>query len=161
MFPRDTTTGATLDVRGRAPLWQDGCNYMHGTGHGIGSFLNVHEGPQGFSTSSGGSRVPVVLQPNMCLSNEPGFYEEGAYGIRTESIVIVRPVKTRRGFGGADKWLGFERLTVVPIDTRLVDWKLLTPDEARWLKEHNRWCRTKLLPLLHGDKRAQRWVKRH
>lgn len=102
VFPRNTTTGATLDVLARAPLWQDGMNYMHGTGHGIGAFLNVHEGPQGFSTSSGGSKVPIVLQPNMCLSNEPGFYEEGKYGIRTESIIFVKAVDTLRGFGGKD-----------------------------------------------------------
>jgi Xaa-Pro aminopeptidase len=99
VFPKGTT-GSTLDVKARSALWQDGMNYSHGTGHGIGSFLNVHEGPQGFSTSSGGAKVPVELQVNMCISNEPGFYEEGHYGIRTESCIVVKPVKTRRDFGG-------------------------------------------------------------
>lgn len=77
-------------------------NYSHGTGHGIGAFLNVHEGPQGFSTSSGGAKNPTALLENMCISNEPGFYEEGSYGIRIESILRVKKVQTRRGFNGVD-----------------------------------------------------------
>lgn len=101
VFPKGTT-GATLDVRARGALWHDGMQYDHGTGHGIGSFLNVHEGPHGFSTSSGGSRFPVALQRNMCISNEPGFYEQGSFGIRIESCLCVQPVHTRRGFGGSE-----------------------------------------------------------
>jgi Xaa-Pro aminopeptidase len=100
VFPKGTT-GATLDVKARSSLWLDGMNYSHGTGHGIGSFLNVHEGPQGFSTSSGGAHIPAELQVNMCISNEPGFYEEGNFGIRIESCVVVKQVKTRREFGGS------------------------------------------------------------
>lgn len=102
VFPRYTTTGMHLDVRARAALWSDGYNYQHGTGHGIGSYLGVHEGPQGFSLSSGGSPVPVALQPNMCISNEPGFYKEGDFGIRTESILVVRVVDTHYADGGKD-----------------------------------------------------------
>ena len=101
IFPKGTT-GSTLDVKARSALWQDGMNYAHGTGHGIGAFLNVHEGPQGFSTSSGGALIPAVLQGNMCISNEPGFYEEGFYGIRIESCLRVKDVQTRRGFNGKD-----------------------------------------------------------
>lgn len=99
IFP-ENTTGATLDALARAPLWKDGCDYNHGTGHGVGSFLGVHEGPQGFSSSSGGAKTPAILKPGMCLSNEPGFYEEGSYGIRTESVLAVKEIKTRREFGG-------------------------------------------------------------
>lgn len=102
VFPKGTTTGATLDVVARRALWKEGMNYAHGTGHGIGSFLNVHEGPQGFSFSSGGALVPAVLEENMCVSNEPGFYEEGSYGIRIETILRVQSVQTRRGFNGKD-----------------------------------------------------------
>lgn len=99
VFPKGTT-GATLDVLARSALWKEGMNYAHGTGHGIGSFLNVHEGPQGFSTSSGGAAIPAVLEENMCMSNEPGFYEEGSFGIRIETILRVRAVHTRRSFNG-------------------------------------------------------------
>lgn len=158
-FPKGTT-GMTLDVKARSALWSDGMNYAHGTGHGIGSYLNVHEGPQGFSTSSGGAAIPAILQENMCISNEPGFYEEGSYGIRIESCIRVKSVCTRRGFNGHDNWLGFERLTVVPIDKSLIDWKLLGEDEIRWVHEHNKWCKEKLKPLLKDDKRALRWLKR-
>ncbi|UZJ51629.1 hypothetical protein CBS101457_000949 [Exobasidium rhododendri] len=158
VFPKGTT-GTTLDVKARSALWRDGMNYSHGTGHGIGSFLNVHEGPQGFSTSSGGAQIPAELQVNMCISNEPGFYEEGHYGIRTESCIVVKSVKTRRDFGGSGTWLGFERLTVVPIYKNLVNVKLLTKEEAKWLKSHNQWCREQLQPLLKDDKRALRWLK--
>jgi Xaa-Pro aminopeptidase len=160
VFPRYTTTGMHLDVRARAPLWSDGYNYQHGTGHGIGSFLGVHEGPQGFSSSSGGSKTPVVLQPNMCLSNEPGYYKEGDFGIRTESIVVVRTVETRYEQGGKDSWLGFERITMVPIDPKLIQWDLLNAAEKTWIKEHNDDVAARLLPLLSDDKRAQTWVKR-
>ncbi len=157
IFP-EGSTGATLDVLARAPLWQDGKNFSHGTGHGIGAFLGVHEGPQGFSTSSGGAKTPVPLRPGMMLSNEPGFYEEGSYGIRTESIIFVKEVQTRRNFGGA-KWFGFERITQVPIDRSLVDFKLLSSDEWQWLRDHNESVKKAVLPHLKHDRLAQRWLK--
>ncbi|PWN33528.1 Creatinase/aminopeptidase [Meira miltonrushii] len=160
-FPRNTTTGATLDVIARTALWSDGYNYMHGTGHGIGSFGAVHEGPQGFSTSSGGSSEPIAFQPNMVVTNEPGYYEEGNFGIRTESLLVVRPApKTHFNQNGEENWLHFERLTTVPISTDLIDWKLLSADQKYWIKKHNKDVYDKLTPFLKHDKRAQRWLKR-
>ena len=157
-FPAGTT-GGQIDCLARQPLWSDGYNYLHGTGHGVGSYLNVHEGPQGFSSSSGGSKTPVALQEGMVLSNEPGFYEEGSFGIRIESLVAVTRVETHRGFGKA-AWLGFERLTQVPIATNLVDHSLLSYAESRWLREHNADVKRRLLPLVKDDRRATRWLRK-
>lgn len=152
------TTGAQLDMLARQPLFQDGFNYLHGTGHGIGAFLNVHEGPYGFSSSSRGAKVPVALVEGMAVSDEPGFYEEGSYGVRIESVFLVQSLGTYRDFGGA--WLGFELLTRVPISTKMVDWSLLTDDEKVWLRDHNALVRRDVLPLVKDDKRAVRWLKR-
>lgn len=161
-FPRKTTTGATLDALARTPLWSDGFTYMHGTGHGIGSFGAVHEGPHGFSTSSGGSSEPVIFQENMAISNEPGYYEEGNFGIRIESVLVVRPApKTYFNQNGENNWLHFERLTMVPIDTSMIEWKLLSADQIGWINKHNKDVYEKLSPFLKNDKRAHRWLKRH
>lgn len=157
-FPAGTT-GVQLDPIARHALWEDGFNYNHGTGHGIGSYMDVHEGPQGFSTMSGGSKKPVALEENMVLTNEPGFYEEGHYGIRTESLMAVKRIETHRNFGGVP-WYGFERITQVPIATNLVDHSLLSYSEARWLKEHNAEVRKILMPRVKDDKRAVRWLRR-
>jgi len=151
IFP-EGTTGAQLDVLARKALWKNGLNYLHGTGHGIGSFLNVHEGPHGFS-----SNTPLV--PGNVISNEPGFYKENAFGIRVESALAVIKVQTKGQFGG-NVWLGFERLTHVPIQTKMVKMELLTKEEKAWLKNHNAQCRLRLAPLLSDDKRAQRWIRR-
>lgn len=156
-FPAGTT-GAQLDMLARQPLYQDGYNYLHGTGHGIGAFLNVHEGPYGFSASSGGSATPVPLEAGMAVSDEPGFYEEGAFGIRIESVLLVRPLGTHRDFGGA--WLGFELLTRVPISTKLVVWNMLSPTEKAWLTTHNELVKRDILPLIQHDPRAVRWLQR-
>lgn len=154
-FP-EGTTGANIDALARAPLWKDGYNYLHGTGHGIGSYLNVHEGPQRIS---GASNEP--LREGQFVSIEPGYYEEGQFGIRIESIYLVKQVDTRRNFGSG-KWLGFERITHIPIDTRLVDWKLLSGEELKWLKEHNRACAKAVLPLLSkGATDAKKWLKQY
>lgn len=151
IFP-EGTTGAQLDVLARKALWKDGLNYMHGTGHGFGSFLNVHEGPHGFS-----SDVPLV--PGHVITNEPGFYLEGQWGMRIESALAIRRVRTKGEFNG-DIWLGFERLTCVPIQTRMVKDSMLTKEEKAWLKEHNQRCRDILEPYLREDKRALKWLKR-
>ncbi|KAI3618518.1 hypothetical protein CBS9595_002881 [Malassezia furfur] len=156
-FP-EGTTGAQLDMLARQPLFQDGFNYLHGTGHGVGAFLNVHEGPYGFSSSSGGAKEPVALEAGMAVSDEPGFYEEGSYGVRIESVFLVQHLGTYRDFGGA--WLGFELLTRVPISTKMVDWALLTDDEKAWLREHNALVRRDVLPLVRDDARAVRWLQR-
>ncbi|KAG6333719.1 hypothetical protein ID866_5372 [Astraeus odoratus] len=151
IFP-EGTTGAQLDVLARRALWKDGLNYMHGTGHGFGSFLNVHEGPHGFA-----SNVPLV--PGHVITNEPGFYLEGKWGMRIESALCVRRVKTKGEFSG-DIWLGFERLTCVPIQTRMVKENMLTKEEKQWLKDHNKKCLERLEPYLKDDKRALKWLKR-
>ncbi|KAK7043106.1 hypothetical protein VNI00_008460 [Paramarasmius palmivorus] len=151
VFP-EGTSGLQLDVLARRALWKDGLNYMHGTGHGFGSFLTVHEGPQGFSSA-------VPLQVGHVVTNEPGYYKEGKFGMRIESALAVRKFKTRGGFNG-DVWLGFERLTCVPIQTRMVKETMLTKEEKQWLKEHNQRCYEKLSPYLKDDKRAMKWLKR-
>ncbi|KAJ7122012.1 Creatinase aminopeptidase [Mycena crocata] len=151
VFP-EGTSGHQLDVLARKALWRDGLNYGHGTGHGFGSFLTVHEGPQGFSSS-----VPLV--PGHVITNEPGFYSEGRWGMRIESALAVRRVKTRGEFNGPI-WLGFERLTCVPIQTRMVKENMLTKEEKQWLKDHNQRCFQLLSPLLKEDKRAMKWLTR-
>ncbi|KAF9806572.1 hypothetical protein IEO21_08640 [Rhodonia placenta] len=151
IFP-EGTSGQQLDVLARRALWQDGLNYGHGTGHGVGSFLTVHEGPQGFS-----STVPLV--PGHVVTNEPGFYKAGEWGVRIESALIVKRVRTKNEFNGR-VWLGFERLTCVPIQTKMVKDVMLSKEERQWLKTHNRRCLEELEPLLQEDKRALRWLRR-
>lgn len=151
VFP-EGTSGHQLDVLARKALWRDRLNYGHGTGHGFGSFLTVHEGPHGFSSS-------VPLMPGNVVTNEPGFYNEGRWGMRIESALAVRRVRTRGEFNGP-VWLGFERLTVVPIQTRMVKEGMLTKEEKQWLKDHNQRCFQLLSPLLKEDKRALKWLKR-
>lgn len=149
VFP-EGTTGIQLDVLARQYLWQAGLDYDHGTGHGVGAFLCVHEGPQRISKR--GSLVP--LQPGMILSNEPGYYAAGKYGIRIENLVaVVELGQTEYG----KKRLGFETLTLAPIDTRLVDIGLLTPHERNWLNAyHGRVFKT-LAPLMEG--REKHWLE--
>ncbi|KAJ7252139.1 peptidase M24, structural domain-containing protein [Mycena haematopus] len=151
VFP-EGTSGHQLDVLARKALWQDGLNYGHGTGHGFGSFLTVHEGSYGFSSS-------VPLMPGHVVTNEPGFYSPGRWGIRIESALAVVRVKTRGEFNGP-VWLGFERLTCVPIQTRMVKEGMLTKEEKQWLKDHNQRCYQMLAPLIKDDKRAMKWLKR-
>ncbi|MGL5452396.1 MAG: aminopeptidase P family protein [Aeromonas sp.] len=141
-FPHGTA-GIQLDVLARMPLWQAGYNYDHGTGHGVGHFLSVHEGPQRIAPK--GSMV--ALQPGMVLSNEPGYYREGGFGIRCENLVIV----TEQEPMGELPMLGFERLTYVPFDTRLIDRSLLSPAEFRWINEYHVEVLRRLSPLLEGD----------
>ncbi|KAK7436849.1 hypothetical protein VKT23_014481 [Stygiomarasmius scandens] len=152
VFPKGTS-GFQLDVLARKALWKDGLNYGHGTGHGFGSFLTVHEGPHGFN-----SRVP--LEPGNVITNEPGYYNEGKWGMRIESALIVTPARTRGSYGGGDNWLCFERLTTVPIQTRMVRDSMLTKEEKMWLKEHNQRCYELLAPYLKDDKRALKWLRR-
>ncbi|KAF9267675.1 Creatinase/aminopeptidase [Marasmius fiardii PR-910] len=151
IFP-EGTTGLELEVLARNKLWKRGLTYLHGTGHGFGSYMNVHEGPQGF-----GIHIPFRL--GHVVTNEPGFYQPEQFGVRIESSLVLKRVKTKGNFGG-DIWLGFERLTRVPIDTRMVKKESLTADEKRWLKDHNELCLKDLTPLLKADKRAMEWVER-
>jgi Xaa-Pro aminopeptidase len=143
-FPKGTT-GAQLDVLARQFLWQEGRNYDHGTGHGVGSYLSVHEGPQGISSRANS----VALQPGMIVSNEPGYYETGAYGIRIENLITVRE--------GADGYLEFETLSFAPIAREAIDVDLLSPGERVWLNKYHATVREKLLPLVGKDEAA--WLR--
>jgi Xaa-Pro aminopeptidase len=128
-FPAGTS-GAQIDALARLALWQAGLDYDHGTGHGVGSFLSVHEGPARISKIGG-----VPLEPGMILSNEPGYYKTDQYGIRIENLLAVKPPAAVAG--GEREMLTFETLTLVPIDRRLVDAKLLTADEIGWLNQYH------------------------
>ena len=128
-FPKGTR-GVDLDPLARMALWNAGLDFDHGTGHGVGSYLSVHEGPQSIS-----KRGMVALKPGMILSNEPGYYREGAYGIRIENLELVTPL--RKVKGGTRPMMGFETLTLAPIDHRLIDVSLLTRDELKWLNAYH------------------------
>jgi Xaa-Pro aminopeptidase len=143
VFP-DGATGAQLDPLARQALWRAGIDFDHGTGHGVGSYLSVHEGPASISKLG-----TVALKPGMILSNEPGYYKTGGYGIRIENLVLV----THGPFvAGAEKQLNaFETLTLVPIDRRLIARDLLTNDEVAWLDAYHTRVRKALTPLVDAD----------
>lgn len=145
-FPKGTP-GMALDALARRPLWDAGLDYDHGTGHGVGSYMAVHEGPQ--RIAKGSSDVP--LEPGMILSNEPGYYKAGAYGIRIENLVLVRPSES-----GEREMFDFETLTFAPIDRNLVDTSLMSADELKWLNDYHADVRRKVSPHLSGD--AQEWL---
>ncbi len=149
-FPKGTT-GAQLDTLARFHLWQAGLDYDHGTGHGVGSYLGVHEGPQRISKAGS----TVALEPGMIVSNEPGYYKEGAYGIRVENLVTVVPVDGPPG--GERELLGFETLTLAPIDRALVDHEMLTPQETAWLEAYHARVREAIGPQLDAATRA--WLE--
>lgn len=138
------TTGSNLDIIARIPLWNAGMDYKHGTGHGIGFFLNVHEGPHRIAM------VPntVKLEKGMIMSNEPGVYKAGKHGIRTENIVVVQEAENTK-FGG--QFMKFETLTVCPIDLDAVDANLLTAEEKAWLNNYHKSVFEKLSPYLEGE----------
>lgn len=142
-FPKGTT-GAHLDILARQALWNAGLDYDHGTGHGVGSYLGVHEGPQRISKTG-----HVALEPGMFLSNEPGFYKPGAFGIRIENLIIVN--EPRDIPGGERPMLSFETLTLVPIDRRGIEVGLLTPEEIAWIDAYHARVRAEIAPLLTGD----------
>lgn len=149
LFPKGTT-GSQLDVLARHSLWQAGLDYDHGTGHGVGCYLNVHEGPQRI----GKSPSSVALLPGMILSNEPGYYLEGQYGIRIENLVLVQPVTVP--LNQERPMLCFETLTLVPINTRLISTELLTAAERQWLNDYHAQVRETLLP--HLDTETAAWL---
>jgi Xaa-Pro aminopeptidase len=146
-FPKGTT-GTQLDAFARRALWQKGLDYDHGTGHGVGSYLGVHEGPQRISKAPNGQ----ALLPGMIVSNEPGYYKTGAYGIRIENLVLVQPSED----GAEHEMLGFETLTLAPIDRNLVDPALLEDDEIAWLDSYHTRVRETLTPLV--DPRTASWL---
>ncbi|KAI1074083.1 aminopeptidase-like protein [Whalleya microplaca] len=156
VFPKGTT-GFALDTLARQFLWQQGLDYRHGTGHGVGSYLNVHEGPIGIGTRVQYSEVS--LSPGNVISNEPGYYEDGSFGIRIENIIMVREAQTKHKFG--DKpYLGFEHVTMVPYCRRLIDSSLLTNAERQWLNDYNAdiWNKTK--SYFENDEVTTTWLKR-
>jgi Xaa-Pro aminopeptidase len=135
----------------RDALWQHGLDYAHGTGHGVGSFLSVHEGPQGIS-----KRAMEPLLQGMILSNEPGFYKTGAYGIRIENLILVEAAQKPEG--GETAMHAFETLTLCPIDRRLIDSELLERSELKWLDAYHQRICAELSPLVSPSTRA--WLKR-
>lgn len=145
VFPKGTA-GSQLDSFARQFLWQAGLDYAHGTGHGVGSFLSVHEGPQRIAKAAGGQAgTGQELLAGMILSNEPGYYKAGEYGIRIENLVLVE----RREIAGAEgEFFGFETLTFAPIDRALVDVALLTTEERAWLDGYHAQVRAILAPQL-------------
>lgn len=154
IFPQGTP-GSALDTLARQHLWMAGLDYAHGTGHGVGAFLGVHEGPQRIAKARGpqaGTDQPLMA--GMILSNEPGYYKAGEYGIRIENLVLVREVEIE---GGEGKWLGFETLTFAPIDRTLVDVSLLSPEEVAWWNAYHAKVREIIAPQLEGDARA--WLE--
>ena len=148
-FPRGTS-GAQLDALARQFLWQAGLDYDHGTGHGVGHYLNVHEGPQRISRFGSAA----ALAPGMVVSNEPGYYETGAYGIRIENLVAVVAA------GEADNnFLGFETLTLAPIDRALVDPAMLTGSERAWFDAYHARVAETLAPQLADDAATLAWLR--
>jgi Xaa-Pro aminopeptidase len=141
------TRGVDLDAFARRALWQAGLDFDHGTGHGVGSYLCVHEGPQSISR-----RGMTVLQPGMIVSNEPGYYREGAYGIRIENLLLVREPDIPSG--GERAMLSFETLTLAPIDRGLVEPRLLAPDELAWLNAYHARVAALLGPELAAEECA-------
>ncbi|WP_372884451.1 aminopeptidase P family protein [Shimia sp.] len=152
VWPRGLA-GQHLEAVGRVPLWQAGQDFDHGLGHGVGVYLCVHEGPQRLSRIS-----DVPLEPGMILSNEPGYYRPGAFGIRIENLVVVRPAAPPEGGDAQRRMLCFETLTWCPIDRRLILPELLTGAERDWIDAYHATCRQKLSPRL--AKATQTWLDR-
>src|SRR6185437_3783775 len=148
-FP-EGTTGAALDAFARKPLWDAGLDYDHGTGHGVGSYLSVHEGPQNIS------KKPILqpLKPGMICSNEPGYYKEGEYGIRIENLVVVTDVGPIPGGDPERRFMEFETITLAPIDIDLIEPSLMTTDERDWLNAYHARVRETLSPLVDEDTKA-------
>jgi Xaa-Pro aminopeptidase len=148
-FPKGTT-GVQLDALARAALWQQGFDFDHGTGHGVGSYLSVHEGPARISKAG-----QVALEPGMILSNEPGYYRKGHYGIRIENLLLVKPEQKVKG--GDRPMLSFETLTFAPIDRRLFDESLLTKFEVNWLDTYHAEVHRKIGQLVNNETKS--WLQ--
>jgi Xaa-Pro aminopeptidase len=148
-FPAGTR-GVDIDGFARRALWSAGLDYGHGTGHGIGSFLSVHEGPQSISRNG-----MTVFEPGMILSNEPGYYREGHYGIRLENLIIV--TEPEEVEGGELPLMGFETLTLAPFDRRLILPELLGAEERAWLNAYHATVWREISPELKGGER--KWLR--
>jgi Xaa-Pro aminopeptidase len=149
-FPKGTT-GSQLDTLARAPLWSAGLDYDHGTGHGVGSYLSVHEGPQRISKMP--SNVP--LSPGMIISNEPGYYKTGEYGIRIENLVTVYEATD---LVDAERTIfAFETLTFAPLDKKLIETAILSATEIQWINDYHQAVWDKVSPQLSGD--VKNWLQ--
>ncbi|NXJ50575.1 XPP1 aminopeptidase, partial [Spizaetus tyrannus] len=155
IFPNGTK-GHLLDSFARSALWDCGLDYLHGTGHGVGSFLNVHEGPCGISYKT---FADEPLEAGMIVSDEPGYYEDGSFGIRIENVVLVIPAETKYNFKNRGS-LTFEPLTLVPIQTKMIDVNLLTQKERNWVNDYHQKCREVIGAELErqGRHEALRWL---
>ena len=147
-FPKGTR-GAQLDILARQYLWAEGKAYYHGTGHGVGFFINCHEGPAQIRMND----IPAALEPGMVMSDEPGLYIEGKYGIRCENMLAVELWKSNE-FGDFYRW---RNLTLFPFDKTLIEWEILTPEEKSWLQAYNTEILERLSPLLTEDEKI--WLK--
>ena len=147
-FPQGTC-GTQLDVLARLAMWKEGINYGHGTGHGVGHFLNVHEGPHQIRMNN----VPTPLQPGMTVTNEPGIYRAGKYGIRTENTMLTVPSR-KTDFG---EFYKFEQLTLCPINTETILWDMLSSEEISWMNEYHETVYSKLSPLLSDEEKQ--WLR--
>jgi len=153
VFP-EGTPASRLDILARKALWQRGMNYGHSTGDGVGSFLSAREAIVGFDHDT-------PLQPGHTISNQPGYYIEGQFGVRIESTLAVTAVQTPYdSLSPHRRWLGFKRLTQVPIQTKMVRASLLSPEEREWIRRHNQDCLLAIEPLLLGDKRTLKWLRK-
>ena len=155
-FPKGTN-GLALDALARQYLWAEGLDYRHGTGHGVGSYLNVHEGPIGVGTRV--QYTEVALAPGNVISNEPGYYEDGNFGIRIENMMICCEVSTNHSFG--DKpWLSFEHVTMVPMCRKLMDETLLTVKEKEYLNAYHAEVMEKIGGYFKEDSKTLSWLER-
>ncbi len=150
VFPKGTT-GGQLDILARQYLWADGVDYAHGTGHGVGAYLSVHEGPQRIA-AFGGFAEPLVA--GMICSNEPGYYKDDAFGIRIENLILV---ESREVAGAEQEMLGFETLTFAPLDRRLIDVSILSETQRRWVDDYHAKVMSVVAPQIDGD--AHDWLK--
>jgi Xaa-Pro aminopeptidase len=150
-FPQGTD-GVQLDTLARSFLWEEGLNFGHGIGHGVGSYLNVHESPPSISFTRGRGSLPA---PGMVCSNEPGYYKEGEYGLRHENLMVVREMP---GFAeGKVPFLKLEPLTLCPVDLKLINKSLLSEEEIAWLNSYHDRVRERLSPHLEEEERT--WLK--
>ncbi|XP_027107686.1 aminopeptidase P2-like isoform X1 [Coffea arabica] len=152
VFP-ENTPGFVLDAFARSALWKIGLDYRHGTGHGVGAALNVHEGPQSISFRFG-NMTPLLK--GMVVSNEPGYYEDHSFGIRIENLLFVKELDTPNNYGG-HAYLGFEKLTFVPIQTKLIEVSLLSDAEINWVNDYHKQVWEKVSTLLDGSARQWLW----
>ncbi|KAJ5906794.1 Xaa-Pro aminopeptidase P [Penicillium subrubescens] len=156
VFPKGTS-GFAIDVLARQFLWKEGLDYLHGTGHGVGSYLNVHEGPMGIGTRVQYTEVPIAA--GNVISDEPGYYEDGKFGIRIENIVMAREVNTPHKFGDK-QWLGFEHVTMTPIGRNLIEPSLLTDAELKWVNDYHAEVWDKTHHYFNEDELSRKWLER-